>query len=513
MCYFFSDYIERFEILFRQGNYQKLLDECSALLKRDPNNSQLLQYKLRALQNLGQSLDDLGFLRKYCWYFSLDPQGFECLARGYWQEGDWRNAVIALLFLLSVDKGNKVANKMLSSILREHGFIDAKLSVLRIERMGHMVLEADLWLRRLALSGKLSKTLTLFLCDSEDKVSNKFAFDLLSREIDIVQNPFWLKIFHSRPELLNPGFYQQLPYDSSGWSKGFGASNLSVLERHRESQELYGLCPSVVSLSESELRIGWNLLAKKGLSPKSKVVCLHVRDKAFIDQLSGDSNSQRLSYHDYRDADIRTYESAVKYLLKNEYIVFRMGSVSNQKLSITHQNYFDLDEHFSKQDARFLDVFLAAICTFYIGTTSGPFALAALFDTPFLVTNAVPLVPYTLRYSMCLPKVYLADDKGALNFVEVINGEHQELESGDSLLNCLNGNELEKSGYSVRNNTEREILEGVVEFEQWVTKKKLSKIMLPLQKKFKNQLKEGHPLKESSSLVMESFMRQNPGLF
>ena len=45
------------------------------------------------------------------------------------------------------------------------------------------------------------------------------------------------------------------------------------------------------------------------------------------------------SYHSYRDSDIETYISAIKYLISVNYVVLRIGSEYSKKLNFNNNEY------------------------------------------------------------------------------------------------------------------------------------------------------------------------------
>ena len=72
---------------------------------------------------------------------------------------------------------------------------------------------------------------------------------------------------------------------------------------------------------------------KCGIKEYDKFVCLHVRDSAYLKDLS-----KELVHHNFRDADIDTYIDAVKEIIRRGYFVIIMGVYSNKKISMKHPN-------------------------------------------------------------------------------------------------------------------------------------------------------------------------------
>jgi len=127
-----------------------------------------------------------------------------------------------------------------------------------------------------------------------------------------------------------------------------------------------------------------------GISPQSKIAVLHVRD-------TGDSN-------DSRNANIANYRKAVRELIKNDFMVIRIGDSRMRSIDIDETGFFDLTK--TKGSGKVSDFALFSRCDAFIGTTSGPFGFPLLFGKPTLVTNLTSISRNSLtgKKSMYLPK-------------------------------------------------------------------------------------------------------------
>ena len=111
---------------------------------------------------------------------------------------------------------------------------------------------------------------------------------------------------------------------------------------------------------------------KKFGSLQKKIVCIHVRDSNY----RSDPNKRNL-----RNSSIDTYIPAIKYLIKKNYLVVRLGDNNKKKINFTHPDFIDLDNNLN-------DIYLIYNCSFYIGTSSGPLDTSFMFQKPTLLTNA-----------------------------------------------------------------------------------------------------------------------------
>ena len=133
---------------------------------------------------------------------------------------------------------------------------------------------------------------------------------------------------------------------------------------------------------------GWRILEGTGFTTERPLVCLHIRDGAYL--LESHPKAGDWSYHDYRDPQIEGYEELVRYLLDEGYSVVRTGSVTDKRMSIEDPNF--LDYPFSSVKSDWMDVFLYSVCDFAIaGSLSGIDLLATLMRKPVAICDLRPL--------------------------------------------------------------------------------------------------------------------------
>lgn len=507
---FLKQAFESMSGLLDQQKHSELLESVEALLSKDPNNAQLLFYRLRALDGLGKGLSDIGFLRKYCWYRSLDAWGFFMLSKAYLLVNERLNAIVALVYANSIEPENNAYSKALCEILKLEGYKDVKVAILRIDRIGHLAFESDMWLRYKKIENLDDNILYLFISNEETEAANPFCYELICRYITVLPNPYWVRIIKTRPSLLNERFYCSIPYDSIGWSLELGSNVKSVAEKSKEMQQLCQRCTSIVSLKDEDIEKAKTLLIDQGINPEKPIVCLHVRDSAYLESVTNGNKDKDVRKHDYRDADIRNYLPTIQYLLDQGYTVIRMGTVTNQPLVLEHSGYF---EFFNTPLDSLLEVYLVYICKFYVGTTSGPFALASLFDKPYLVTNGIPLIPYVVGYSRTVPKVYLNSQGEELNFIELMENTQVLPGSSKGILDILDGHELQRYGFTWRENSASEILHSTIEFENELETHVVTLKTNQLQSELLQKLSDKCVFKTSKSHITGAFIRDNQHLF
>jgi len=494
---------------FEENNhFQHLLNQSERYLQYGPNSSELLSYKYRALVGLKQELNDIGFLRKYCWYNGLDEHGYYSLHQAYLKEGDKHNALISLAYALSLKSDFVTAKSALDSILESLGFSQLNIFMLTSDRIGHLTTEPDSWLRKQKVEKKANNCLNLFISDNNH--ANEYLYSLLQRHINIVENPYWAKIYWSRPHLLSSDYYGTMPLDLKSCRRVPNSVNEEKV--HKQLQHLQQSTEPVLELNPEELSRGWNLLLEKEIEKNSKIVCFHVRDNAYL--LKGDNPINDV-YHDVRDMDIATYEKAVKYLLSINYVVIRIGCDSNQELSLKHKNYYDFCIYRDKKNGDFLDVFLLSVCQFFIGNTSGVFGIANCFDTPVLGLNMIPYGILHAANSRYIPKYYI-DEKGApVNFSKMWDGMTLNIEGQikSGLSSFYPPKVLVDNGFTFQDNSDDEILDSVVEFSSQIENRVLKAEFTPLQQAYLDAIPDTLLMKHCSSVLTDSFLRKNLNSF
>jgi putative glycosyltransferase (TIGR04372 family) len=140
--------------------------------------------------------------------------------------------------------------------------------------------------------------------------------------------------------------------------------------------------PPLFKIKENELLIGKECLRKMGVPEKARIVCLHIRESGlYNDQWS------------LRNSKIETYLSAINKLVEAGYWVIRMGDPAMQPIKGLPQV---IDYAHSEFRSDWMDIFLCADCTFFVGTQSGLGHVPPIFGKPCLLVNWVTwgILPY-----------------------------------------------------------------------------------------------------------------------
>lgn len=147
---------------------------------------------------------------------------------------------------------------------------------------------------------------------------------------------------------------------------------------------MFGRAPHL-QFTQSEIELGASLLEDFGVPRDSTVVCLNVRDSAYLSA----TFSNDFSYHDYRDSAINDYVLAAETLAAEDCFVLRMGHTVHEPFD-SHDPHL-IDYANDRRRTAFLDIYLAWRCSFAISTGSGWDSVAAIFRKPILYVNHTPI--------------------------------------------------------------------------------------------------------------------------
>jgi len=147
----------------------------------------------------------------------------------------------------------------------------------------------------------------------------------------------------------------------------------------------------LLRFTSDEERIGEEFLLRNNISKHEKIVCLNVRDSAFLSKSEplNWSKSRDWSYHNFRDSEIKTYVAAAETLADMGYTVFRMGAIVKEPFVSKHPRVIDYATNGMRTE--FLDIYLGGKCTFCVSTGSGWDDLPIILRRPTMFVNFLPI--------------------------------------------------------------------------------------------------------------------------
>lgn len=204
----------------------------------------------------------------------------------------------------------------------------------------------------------------------------------------------------------------------------------------------------LLSLKPEHRVAGRRILEAAGIPNDAWFVCLHVREAGFF----GEGEHP---YAKFRNADIRTFETAVRAIRTKGGYVVRVGD-STMTPYPSKAGVFDYALNPAKSD--WMDIFLCAECRFFIGSTSGLYLVATTFGVPCVLVNWVSFYPIPWECdNIFLPKLIRRNDTSAafLHFSELFEAKNRWI--------YCDGRVLQEHGLHAVDNSPEEIHDTVVE--------------------------------------------------
>lgn len=156
--------------------------------------------------------------------------------------------------------------------------------------------------------------------------------------------------------------------------------------------------------------------------PSQKVICLHVRDSAYLNNTfsKGKYKNKDWTYHSYRDTNIDDYSESIKWLLKKGYFIIRTGKVANKRLRVQSKNLVDYP--FCNKQNDLIDIWIFANCDLVITTGSGPDVISGAYKIPTIYANLLPIIhsPSWTKSLTCGKHLYWKKEMKHLNLNEYL---------------------------------------------------------------------------------------------
>jgi len=278
-----------------------------------------------------------------------------------------------------------------------------QLCIVGFHRYGHLALEPEIFLaeKEIAKENRQAKkrVISIWSLGPTSKQSNRFLAKKWKEELPAC--PSWLV-----GSLYRAGsIFSFLKLDQAKLSITGSMNGLDKTDSH-------------MSLSAEEMEEGRRRLVEIGISPDKPYVCLIVRDGGHY-QSKGDTES--LGY-ELINFDINHFASAATELIANGYQVVRMGTGSERPFTKAPAGV--IDYALSDKRSEFLDVYLAATCTFAISTQTGPDAVCMLFRRPVLYVEVTRFSQFFFgsKFATWSPVRLLQNGK-VLNLSEIVKSE------------------------------------------------------------------------------------------
>lgn len=261
--------------------------------------------------------------------------------------------------------------------------------------IGHLTIDIDCFLKERELGNHQFNG--IILCP-KNKISNKYIVSCweMSPFIKVIRNRLlcyvtdYLRIF------------DESSYDCSKYQ----ATNNKPFVKYKIYRNWKARNP-IIELPEEIEKKGKEIFGKylTGLNT-NKIVLFHSRDSLF-DKSTGNHN---FLIQKYRNSSVLSYLEILKFLKKENYLVIRIGDYYKE---CKYDEFYKRIDHLSQNDQRLLECYLAKYQLFFLGSNSGPFGLAAIWNKPAFRLN---ILPYGNLRSMSenfvsIPKILTKNNK------------------------------------------------------------------------------------------------------
>lgn len=359
--------------------------------------------------------------------------------------------------------------------------LTVRIGLLHYNRLGHLVGNTELWLRKQFRSNGI-REINIFFSGTP---ANRQVLRMIKRKAHVIES-----------DLLARALYQlKIRRENSAiW--------INLDDPGFNSWEIWNNVRNQLEFTDIEIQQGEVLLESIGVSNGAAFVCFCSRDKTYLNQArdSRKDGHQSWDYHNYRDCTIVNYLSAADYLTTRGLWALRMGAVV--ETPIDHVNKHIVD-YASKHRTDFADVYLLTHCKFFLGCTAGNFILPSAFGIPCALANMTPLATAARNSNdLFIPKKYWHAEFGRfLKFHEIL-----ELGAG----RWHRTQQFEEAGITAIENTAEEILDLAIEMNA-----RLDGTWIPhagdddLQARYRSLFPLNSPIAGYPSRVGAIFLRKN----
>lgn len=286
-----------------------------------------------------------------------------------------------------------------------------RLGLVYTQRIGHLASNTDAFLRRRQLNGTPART-SCFLFGYDP--ANRQLFKMFQRKAPIFESRWGTRLlFAWRPLLENTRFWE--PFD---WrTKRFHLMN------HTKG---------TLRFTEEEEARGLAALEEMGVGREDWFVCFHSRDGSYLRQWRPEHN-EVWDRTDFKNSSLQNYIPAARHVTSMGGYAIRMGAVVDAPLDDTGDPR--IIDYATKFRSDFMDIYLAAKCRFFLGSSSGLNMVPMIFDVPVAIPNHFPHTHgYYHAYDLFTLRLITCRNTGRLvNFPEATKAGFYANSNGSSL--------------------------------------------------------------------------------
>lgn len=270
-----------------------------------------------------------------------------------------------------------------------------RLGTMYTQRIGHLAVNTETFMRKHRYAGFPKRTLFIFAgYDPSNKQLMKMWLRLKGDPVIFTESRLLARIFFAWRNILKHTRF---------WDRQ--ATNFV-------EYTLYSKTEPILNFTKEEEQAGVQALADMGIPPSSWFVPIHVRDAAYLTSWRPELAAYWKRV-EQRNCNIENFLATAKHIAELGGYAIRVGSIVDSPLPKSlHPRIID---YATKYRSDFMDIYLGAKCRFYIGTSSGPDALADIFNKPLLGTNQVPYnMSRNNKKSIILPRLLTSRETGEI---------------------------------------------------------------------------------------------------
>ena len=320
-------------------------------------------------------------------------------------------------------------------ILLLRPFVVIKFFKVNQWRIGHLLAEVEI-VRLNALEASKTKKHYVIYYFPERRMANEYAVQMWKRVLPTIS-----------------GSWGWLVYTLS---LKISTKKLTCEPSVFDQRDFWSTYKTNLQFSEIETEQGEKFLTSINCNDHN-YVCLIVRDSTYLETIRKDKS---FAFHNFRDADVRSYLQAAERLTNLGYTVIRMGQIVGEPLRSDNPRIIDYATNGMRSE--FLDVYLGAYCKFCISTGTGWDVIPTIFRRPVMYSNLLPIfAPSALSFPVIihLKSLYDSKTKLELSLSETIKRDIASMETTSG---------YKEAGVEIRDMSSEELVEAVTEMAQRV---------------------------------------------
>ncbi len=329
-------------------------------------------------------------------------------------------------------------------------FNNCELIELNTSRAANLVMESEIFFKE-SVEDKLY---FIFF----EKISNKYFFKLFKRKLKKNKKVFFLPSYSFWKVVCNAYFF-------------FSGKNLQKkVTNIRKKANFFNDQKPFLEFPAEDLQLGYNLLKKLGIKKDDKWICVYNRDEGYLNKYI---KNKDWSYHNYRNFPISDLKKAISLFIENDYFVIRVGSNTQENLSLNSSKYIDYSKSNLRSD--FMDCFLMSRCEMFFGGSSGICMFPASFRRPYFLVNNCPLEgAFSIKriYPGIFKRIIDLKNNQILSIREMVDRNLCNIFTTDGFkkknVRCLNNNEeeLEEFASEALLIIKEKVIKSVKDFDQ-----------------------------------------------